>query len=73
MICTRCYFKGEPKTKVPGSFIIELGLWLLFFPVGIIYSIWRLASKGSGCPSCGSKDMIPTDSPRAAILMRGLK
>lgn len=68
MICTVCHFRGKPKTKTPGSFVIELGLWILFFPIGLIYSIWRLASRKSGCAMCGSSDIIPLTSPRAALI-----
>jgi hypothetical protein len=35
------------KTKyiTPGSFWIELALWILFFPAGFIYSLWRVANR----------------------------
>lgn len=29
------------RRKLKGHFAIELALWLLFFPAGIVYSIWR--------------------------------
>lgn len=32
---------SKSNTITPGSIWIELALWLLFFPAGIIYSIWR--------------------------------
>lgn len=64
-ICTTCGFKGSPKRFTKGSFIIELGLWLCFLVPGLIYSIWRLASRYEGCPKCHGSAMIPLDSPLA--------
>lgn len=29
------------KRIVPGSFAMELTLWVLFFPIGFVYSVWR--------------------------------
>src|SRR5262245_58023114 len=33
------------KTVTPGSFSIELLLWLLFCLPGLIYSCWRIATR----------------------------
>lgn len=33
------------RFHTPGSFWIELALWILFFPAGIIYSLWRWTSR----------------------------
>lgn len=33
------------KTHTPGSIWMELALWLIFFPAGIIYSIWRITNR----------------------------
>ena len=53
--CPNCTYVGEPKRVTPGHFIIELILWLLFFPIGLIYSIWRLSQKHNECPRCSFK------------------
>ena len=33
------------KYTTPGSFWIEIALWIIFFPAGIIYSLWRWTSR----------------------------
>lgn len=43
--CPRCGFDGYTKTVTPGSFAMELFLWLLFLLPGFIYSIWRLTAR----------------------------
>lgn len=37
--------KRKTKMVAPGSTLMELALWLLFFPAGMIYSIWRITNK----------------------------
>lgn len=69
MICTNCHYRGEPKTLVPGSMGVELVLWLLFLFPGIIYSVWRLASKKQVCAKCGKDTLIPEDSPMGKQLV----
>jgi hypothetical protein len=63
--CPNCGTVGPAKTRVKGSFAIELLLWLCFLVPGVIYSIWRLTTKEAVCPSCGAPNMIPADSPKA--------
>ena len=58
LICTNCGYKGKPKLYTKGSIIIEIFLWLLFLLPGLIYSIWRHASRFKGCPKCGRENMI---------------
>lgn len=65
MYCSNCGTVDTPRTRVKGSFFIEVILWLCFLVPGIIYSIWRLTSKEQVCPSCGAPNMIPSDSPKA--------
>ena len=43
--CPNCTFVGQSVNKTPGHFLIELILWIIFFPVGLIYSIWRLSKR----------------------------
>lgn len=33
------------RYHTPGSIWIEIALWIIFFPVGIIYSLWRWTSR----------------------------
>jgi len=63
LICSNCGTVGTPKTITKGSFLIELVLWLFFILPGLIYTIWRLASRVKGCNSCGAENMVPLDSP----------
>jgi len=63
--CPNCGAVAVPKRYMRGSFIVELALWLLFILPGIIYSVYRLASKSQVCPECGASNMIPLDSPVA--------
>lgn len=66
-ICTNCHYVG--KGKAPGSFLIEVVLWLSFIVPGLIYSIWRFGQKKRICPLCGSSSMIPVDTPKGQELI----
>lgn len=68
-VCTNCFYVGNGVKHTPGSFLIELVLWLCFFVPGIIYSIWRLSARTEVCPLCGAADMIPAGSPRGVALI----
>ena len=58
-ICTNCGYEGEPVSYTPGSFLIELALWICFIVPGLIYSIWRISARKKVCPECKSPHMIP--------------
>lgn len=62
-VCKSCGYVGAPESAVRGSLGIEIILWLCFIVPGLIYSIWRQSSYYNACPKCGSKEMIPADSP----------
>ncbi len=101
--CLDCGFAGQPEQHKPGTFQIELGLWLfllvpqfiysigrlagryipgtflmedglwsLFLVPGVVYSIWRLAARHRGCAKCGSRRIVPADSPVAQAALRRL-
>lgn len=83
-ICTTCGHKGPEKSRPKGTFLGELGLWMvglllavlvtpiiLFVP--LIYSLWRLVSRQRICSHCGNPTMIPLDSPLAAKLLSDLE
>jgi hypothetical protein len=62
-VCKSCEsVVTHQKSITPGSFIIEVFLWLLFLIPGLIYSLWRVSTRYKGCPHCGSRDLIPADS-----------
>jgi hypothetical protein len=69
MVCARCGELGAPKKYTPGSVWMELILWILFFPIGIIYSLVRHGKRYTGCAFCGSQDLVPTNSPRGRDLL----
>jgi len=69
LVCTQCGHVGDSKSKLKGSGLIELILWLFMIFPGIIYSIWRRSSKDIVCSVCGNKSLIPIDSPRAKKVM----
>src|ERR1039458_9883666 len=67
--CTACGNVGEPNHSRRGSGGIEFVLWMFMFLPGIIYSIWRSSGDDSVCPACGSRQVIPVESPMARKLM----
>lgn len=69
-ICTNCGVTGQPKTIKEGSFWVELVLWIFLLIPGIVYSVWRLASKEKVCPICGQPSMIPINTPKGARLLK---
>lgn len=68
-LCVQCHSVGRPKLITRGSILIELVLWLCFLVPGLIYSIWRHTTRYQGCRVCGSRDLVPCDSPRATSLV----
>jgi hypothetical protein len=69
--CTACGTVGPTKRMMHGSigveillYFIALFFWVLFIPA-ILFSLYRIATAHPGCRKCGSKDVIPLDSPRA--------
>jgi hypothetical protein len=68
-ICTACGCVGSPTRVTKGSFFVEIFLWLLACLPGLIYTIWRLASKYDACPKCGNATMIPIDTPMGQRLL----
>ena len=69
-ICLQCHYAGDRETRVKGTFFKEVILWLIFFPAGIIYSIWRLWTKDKVCPICYTPDMIPVGTSRGRELLQ---
>jgi hypothetical protein len=68
LVCTQCGCTGtESHTK--GSILIEILLWLFFCIPGVIYSIWRLTTRGQVCSSCKSDRLVPANSPAGQRLL----
>lgn len=68
-ICETCGTDGYPVVEIQGSFIVELGLWLLFCFPGLIYSLWRVSSREKVCPGCKGK-MVALRTPRGQMLWK---
>jgi len=68
-VCPNCGHVGYPKTRVKGSILIELILWIMFIIPGVIYSIWRLTTKAKVCPMCAASCMIPASTPKGRELV----
>jgi hypothetical protein len=62
-ICAACGTIGKPKRVTRGSFFIEILLWLCFLVPGLIYTIWRLTTRGDACRACGGTVLLPLDTP----------
>lgn len=63
LVCTTCGHHGPATTRTRGSIWLELVLWLCFIVPGLIYSVWRLTSRGHVCAKCGASTLVPVDSP----------
>lgn len=63
--CKSCGYSGSTKRFMPGSIIIEIVMWCAFLIPGIIYTLWRHSAEVKVCGKCGSKEVIPLDSPIA--------
>ena len=57
-VCKDCGTVAESKTTAKGSFAVEVVLWLCFIVPGLIYSVWRMATKYEACPACGSDKLL---------------
>lgn len=69
-ICRNCLSQVQPKRETPGSFLVELILWLMCLLPGLIYSLWRLSSRKIVCPACRSEQLVPLNSPAATVLLK---
>jgi len=62
-VCRNCGYRGAAQTVTPGSFLIEVVLWLCFIIPGLLYSLWRHSRRHQACPSCHERGLIPASSP----------
>ncbi len=77
MHCMTCGSQTEGKVRYAGSFAVELIAWLLAAVAGAAtgawwlmlgalgFTVWRQASRRTGCEHCGSASIVPADSPAA--------
>ena len=68
-ICEKCFDinKGVDHTK--GSFLIEIILWLCMIVPGVIYSVWRLTTRGKVCKICRENTLVQLTTPRGKMLL----
>lgn len=59
--CPNCEYQGSPKIETPGSFLIEVVLWLCFVVPGLVYSLWRLDKRHPVCPRCRFVNVYETN------------
>ena len=71
VVCTRCLSSGAARKITPGSILIEVVAWLFFLVPGLVYSLWRLSARYTGCATCGAREVVPAGSPAAARLTGG--
>jgi DNA-directed RNA polymerase subunit RPC12/RpoP len=72
-VCASCGSEVRAMQITPGSFGTELLLWLLFLLPGLIYSIWRIAGRYTGCPVCDSRNLVPIGTPMANQILESHK
>ena len=70
IVCAQCGYIGKPKVFTPGYFSIEILLWICFLLSGLIYTVWRGSARYKGCPKCGSKEIVPLNTPRGMKLFK---
>ncbi len=63
MVCAQCGEIRKPVTVTGGNLLIEIFLWCCFLLPGLLYSVWRLASrKKNCCPDCRIPSMVSVKS-----------
>jgi hypothetical protein len=82
-LCTQCGSVTTPKTVSSGSgwitlvfFVCALSLSLISVVLSafaiimfVVYVFWRHSNSYSSCRKCGSKNLVPMDSPFAKDLV----
>jgi hypothetical protein len=72
-VCVDCGAQMRPRKITPGSFLIEIVLWLLLLLPGLIYSVWRISSAYEGCPVCGGRSCVVLTTPAARAILERFK
>ena len=70
LVCTACGHVGSSKTITKGHFALEVVLWLCLVVPGIIYSVWRHASRYEACPVCENPNLLPKTAPMAQKFLK---
>jgi hypothetical protein len=64
-VCLHCGYVGRSRQTTQGSSRTELILWCCLLLPGMIYSVWRLATRKQLCPRCAATQMVPVTSATA--------
>lgn len=74
MICRSCGTLHGGHTSLPGNAALEGAGVVFVWPLGLLYSLWRRTSRRPACAACGSRDLVPLESPvgRALLAQHGL-
>lgn len=62
IICKNCGHIGSPEQKLKGHILITIILLICWIIPGLIYMIWRRSGLKNTCTSCGSENIVRTDS-----------
>lgn len=75
--CLTCGSDHAEDEEAPprGNTGIEVALWILMLPFGIVYSVWRRNKTAGkrGCPACHSTAVVPITSPAARAHIKQLE
>jgi DNA-directed RNA polymerase subunit RPC12/RpoP len=63
VICRNCGSVGKAKYVSVSNFFIEILLWCAGLVPGVIYTLWCRHTAYNACSKCGSRDIVPVDSP----------
>jgi len=58
--CTECRYQGRIDITYAGSGFVEVLLWIALIVPGALYSRWRNNNAYHICPTCGSRDTVPS-------------
>jgi hypothetical protein len=63
VVCRNCGSVARSAVKSPRSLFIEILLWFCGLIPGVLYTLWCNHETHEVCEKCGSRDIIPVDSP----------
>ena len=69
-VCRSCGTRTDGRSKNSGSILILILLLCFLIIPGIIYLVWMAGADYKACDACGSKDIIPADSPMGRNILR---
>jgi hypothetical protein len=68
-LCLQCGTVGQTERLIYGSVLLEILLWCFLLIPGLIYSSWRNSTRRQVCRKCGSRNIIPIESPVAMKML----